>query len=332
MLRHYRWAFPVLVLCLSIGHAAEEPKEPKKANGKEDPARSNEMILQFHDGTMVRMLTLQDNLEVQTKYGKLTVPTTDVRRIEFGLHMSEDISRRVDEALRDLDSNDFQVREDAGKKLVALGRFAYPALVKASKGSSLELTRRVQGLIKSIRDKYPAYQLKMKDDDTVHTNGFVIVGKIETPTIKARTEHFGDAQLKIADLRGMRSAVGSGEAEVVVDASKYGSAPNQWMETDVNVVADVKLLITAAGEVDVYASSPGQYISGPDGNNQLGRRGAHLPGQLLGRIGQNGPVFPINSRYEGTPTQDGKLYLHIFPMQGGGGATGNYTVKVGPAD
>jgi len=323
MVRHVRWAFPLMLLTIGIGHAADEPKKPEpKAE-----AKSSEMIVQFHDGTNVRIMALQDSVEVLTKYGKLNVPTADIRRVEFGLHMSEEIAKKVEDNVKDLEHNDFTTREEAGKKLVALGRFAYPSLVKASKGGNLETTRRVEGLMKNIRDKYPSYQLKIKNDDTVHTSGFIVVGTIQTPIIKARTEHFGDAQLKISDLRAMRSADGSGEAEITVSAEKFGTQNNVWMETTFNVMPDVKLVITASGMVDVYAASPGQYVSGPEGNNQLGRRGQYLPGQLLGKIGENGPTFVIGQRYEGTPSKEGKLYLHIWPQPGGGGSTGSFTVK-----
>jgi flagellin-specific chaperone FliS len=275
------------------------------------------MIVQFHDGTTVRILTLQDKLEVTTKYGKLAVPTADVRRIEFGLHTPADIAKKVEEAMTELESSDFSQREEAGKRLVTLGRYAYPALVKASKGSNLETTRRVQGLLKSVRDKYPAYQLKMTDNDLIHTREFTIAGKIESPVIKARTEHFGDAQLKLSELRAMRTAAANDTSEISVDAAKYGSNPNTWMETEYNVTPDGKLLITAEGSVDVYAQNPGQYISGPAGNAQIGQRGMYVPGVLLGRIGENGPIFVVGARSETTPNREGKLFLHIWPFQGG---------------
>ncbi|MBY0524547.1 MAG: hypothetical protein K2R98_14175 [Gemmataceae bacterium] len=325
MVRTIRWAFLGLLCLTAFGYAADET--PKKDPPKE-AVKSNEMVIHFHDGTLIRVLAMQENIEVVTKYGKLTVPTTEIRRIEFGLHMPEEITKKVDEGIKDLDSNDFQTREQAGKKLVALGRFSYPALVKASKGTNLETTRRVQDLLKEIRAKFPSYQLKIRTDDVVHTSDFTIAGNISMPNIKVKSDHFGEAQLKLVDLRAMRSAAGSGELEVTVDSTKYGSNPNTWMETDFSVADGIKLSINASGSVDVYAQQPGQYLSGPEGNNQLGRRGLYMPGQLLGRIGENGQVFLIGTRYEGTPKEDGKLYLHIWPFQGGGGSTGSYTVKV----
>jgi hypothetical protein len=342
MLRTFRWTALVLALSVGIGHAADdeikkvEPKEePKKEAPKEpspapkvDKKTTEDLVMQFHDGTSIRLVPLDKNLEIVTKYGKLTVPTVDVRRIEFGLHVPEDMAKQVDDLMKDLESTDFQTREVAGKKLVTLGRYSYPKLVAASKGSNLETTRRIQELLKDMRKKFPAYQLKIRTEDQIFTKDFTIVGNLSSPSLKVKTEHFGEAIVKLSDLRSARTTTGTGELEVTVDASKYGSNANQWMETEFTVEADIRLKITASGTVDVYAQAAGQYLSGPEGNNQLGQRGRYIPGQLLGRIGETGQVFVIGPNYDGTPQQEGKLYLHIWPFQGGGGATGSFTVKI----
>jgi hypothetical protein len=327
------WTSLALVFCLGLGQAAEPDK--KEAPRKDPPkggttSKANEMLVNFHDGTLVRILTLQETLEVETKYGKMTIPTGDIRKIEFGLHMSEDITKKVADAMRDLESDDFQSREDGGKRLVTLGRFAYPALVKASKGTNLELTRRIQDLLKEIKGKFPEGQLKMKTEDIVQTTEFTLAGRITTPSFKFRTEHFGDVQIGLAQLRTMRVLGGETEITVTVDASKYALNDNQWMPTDYNATRDGPLSITADGQVDLEVDSAGQIVSGPDGNKQLGlgRRAPQPPGLLLGKIGENGPVFPIGSRYKGTAAAEGKLYLRISPWPNTGGASGTYSVKI----
>jgi hypothetical protein len=161
----------------------------------------------------------------------------------------------------------------------------------------------------------------------IQTTEFPISGKIVTTVIKARTTYFGDVQLQIADLRQVRWLTGSGEAVLAVDAARYGSAPNQWMETDLAINALTGLAITATGQVDLWPQGPGQYMTGPGGYQARGQ-GQHLPGTLLGKVGDNGKVFIIGERYEGTPGEDGKLYLHIVPSPWNNASTGAYTVKV----
>lgn len=322
MLRRIPLAVLLLALPVCFTTAQEDPAKaaPNKAN-------ANAVHALFHDGTKVRMAILQDNVEVTTRFGKLTVPTTEIRRVEFGFRLPEEASRKLDEAIKNLGSTNFPLRETAHKDLIAMGRQAYPALVKFARGNDLETTRRVEDILKAIREKVPAEQLRSRLDDLVYTSDFVIAGKIDAPTLKARTEHFGEVQIKVSDLRNLHSASGIGEAKATVDAATY--AGNQWLDTGFLVSADIPLSVTASGEVDLYGNQqPGQYISGPEGNRNVGRQGVHIPGMLLGRIGEDGPTFIVGKKYDATPNQEGKLYVRIVPIQGSGGATGSYAVKI----
>src|SRR5437868_2565958 len=38
----------------------------------------------FHDGTVIRQVALPESVEVLTKYGRLTVPVRDIKRVEVG--------------------------------------------------------------------------------------------------------------------------------------------------------------------------------------------------------------------------------------------------------
>jgi hypothetical protein len=332
MLPTIRWTALVMAISVGLVSAADEPDTIRKGDAKDvtpkAERKTDDLVMHFHNGTVIRLVPLDKELEIVTKYGKLLVPTSDIKRIEFGLHMPDDVARQVDDTMKDLESTDFQTREAAGKKLVSLGRYAYPTLVKASKGSNLETTRRVQELLKEMRKKYPANQLKMRTEDTIVTGDFAIVGTLSAPALKVKSGYFGEATVKLSDLRSAGTSTGSDEVEVVVDASKYG-INNQWLETEFIVEADVRLKVTASGMVDVYPQAGGQYVCGPDGSDQLGQRGAHIPGQLLGRVGESGQVFLLGSNYEGTPQQEGKLYLHIWPFRG---ASGSFTVKIRSGD
>src|SRR5262249_7111183 len=134
---------------------------------------------------------------------------------------------------------------------------------------------------------------------------------------------------KIGELRAIHWMAGAGETVVTVEATKHGTAPNQWMDTNVNVEPDVPLLLTVTGEVDLLNDGTGQFITGPRGARNVGCRGGmHLPGELLGRIGPSGPVFLVGERYETTPTAEGKLYLCIVPGPWNNQVSGAFKVKI----
>lgn len=325
----HRFIGSLLILAAGAVGLAQESTEKDKDKAA---AKPGEMEIRYHDGTVVRkMVLLEDKLEVVTKYGKLTVPVTELRRIEFGFRVPDDVMQKIDTAIQSLGSTNFEDREAAQKDLQSYGRQAYPSLLKASKGADLETTRRVQHVLDKIRDKVPAELLKIKNDDTLHTKEFTIVGKLASSTLKAKSEHFGELQLRIGDLRHMNSVIG-GEQLVSLDATKYCDSRNpQWLDTGFLVNSETALVITASGQVDLYANQgAGQYVTGPEGATTLGlgKNGAFFPGALIGRIGEAGQPFLVNQRYEGASTKEGKLFLRIVPINGSTGATGAYEVKI----
>jgi hypothetical protein len=306
-----------LVLTAAFSLADNPKSEPREAE------------VRFADGSAVRVLVLQETLEVATKYGKLVVPTTEVRRIEFGQHLPEATVRRVDALIKQLGSDNFHLREQATSELAALGPDAFLRLKLAARSNDLEVAQRAQAVIERIRENHPAEKLQIKYDDSITTAEFPVVGRIVSATIKVRTSYFGDLELKVPELRSIRWTAGGGEEEITVDAAKYGSARDQWMDTGFVVNSDVGLLVTAAGQVDLWPQGPGQYVTGPAGyRNTAGQVNSFPSGALLGRIGEHGKIFLVGQRYEETPTQDGKLYLHIVPSPWNNASAGSYKVRI----
>src|SRR5207244_11184025 len=134
MFHSSRWV--VVALAMAGGLAADRPIADKA------PPRSRGVEVRFADGSSVRMVLLQLSLEVETKYGKLIVPTADLRRVEFGVQLPDDVRKQVEGAVRKLGSATAAEREAASKELVALGASAYPALHAAAESADLEAARR----------------------------------------------------------------------------------------------------------------------------------------------------------------------------------------------
>jgi hypothetical protein len=295
-----------------------------------DAGKSVEAEVHFADGSMVRAVLLHENLEVMTKYGKLSIPVRDIRRIDFGQHLSEGVRQRVEEAIKQLGSDTYRQRQEAVKQLIALGPLGFPAVNAASASSDLEVAKRAQTVIKHLRDKIPAEQLRTKTDDFILTAEFPVTGRIMFPTLRVRTAYFGDVDLRLSELRQLRLHGGSGEAEVVVDAAKYGSAPDQWLDTGFAVDSHAGLVVTGSGTVDLWPQTPGQYTATPKGYGQPGptKVGRFMAASLVGRIGEAGTPFLIGDHYEGAPGQEGHLFLHIVPSPWNNASTGSYTVKI----
>jgi hypothetical protein len=311
--------------------------------GTETPATApkNEAEVQFANGSTVRMAILQETVEVQTRYGKLSVPLDDIQRIEFGVHLSPEFAKQVNEGLAKLASVQYADREDGARELTALGPHAYCALLKAMKSTDQEVARRAEKIIADIRNRYPEKELRSREEDVIATPAFTIVGRIISPALKGKSEYFGSVQLQLSQMRQLRHLHSAGEIQVAIDASQFGSQHGQWMDTGVTVEGNTTLVIVVTGTIDIYPQSPGQYLSTPKGYGNIllaaGTKVTPTPanmrnysGALFGRVGDNSDAFYIGDRFEGSPGRDGKLYLHVVPSPWNNASAGSYHVKITP--
>jgi len=315
------------------GAGAQTPDGGKK------PDQPGELAeVRFTDESIVRMSILQERLEVATKYGKLTIPTSDITKVDFGVHVPKELEVKIAKAIEDLGSETYKTRELALKDLVVWGPHAYPQLYKAAKSNQLEVQKRVAVALDKLKAKHPAHNLRLREEDIIETPSFTIVGQIITPTVKAKAENFGDLDLNLAKLRGIRWLSKNRELEITIDAAKNG-IPGQWLDSGFEVHQGMRLHIVASGTVNLFPQNAGQFISGPRGwgnaNNGFGGQMAPgLPfatGALLGRVGSDGPMFAIGDHYDGSPNREGKLFLHIAPSAWNQMASiGTYSVKITP--
>lgn len=314
-----------LVLALGFTLAAVSPS---RAQEKLVQVRPNLAEVRFSDGSIVRMTLLEENLDVLTKYGKLTIPLSEIRRVEFGLHVPPDVSLQITQSIKRLASDVYKERDGASKELIQVGHFAFPSLQKASKSGDTEVAYRAVSLIKQIAERVPPELLRLRDDDVVHTAEFTIIGRVTSQTLKAHSPHFGEVAIKLSELRTVHMKQQGGKSDLVVDAGKFGSALDQWCDTGILVDAGQRLLITGEGQVDLWPQGPGQYMAAPKGYNTAGKGGQFMAGALIGRVGETGKMFFIGERYDGAAAEEGRLFLQIVPSPWNNASTGNYRVRV----
>lgn len=340
------------------------------AAGQEKPLslkpEPNSVEVRFADDSIVKMVLQQSTIDVVTRYGKLTLPLEEIRRIDFGLRIPDDTAKRIDSAIARLGNPDFKQRESASAELLELRELAYPALTRAAQSSEAEVARRAKETIKTLIETVPAERLHVPRQDTIVTLEFTFVGKVDATSLKARTPYFGDATLKLAEIRSMRWLAGGRETRLTVDAAKHGIQQEAWLDSGVEVRAGMTLQVAASGQVDLNPAlgANGTNLVGPDGLVSRGGRGefggggargggfggaaggpggggpargrgamaasfaVQSPGALIGRIGEHGRIFVLGSRYEAPAAEDGKLYLRIVPSNAGVDSSGGYDVRV----
>lgn len=320
---HRMTCLVLLVLMAAACSAAAQPTP--------EPVAS--VVLRFHNGSIIQPGILLDAIEVETKVGKVTIPAAEVRKIDFGFRVSDDDTKKIEQALRDLASDKFAAREAATKLLMDMGRLAYPDVVASVKGADLETAKRLDTILKHIRARNSVERLQTRRTDIVKTTDCTVTGKILATSLRVKCELFGEVKIPMWHLRELRSLQPGGDVIVALDAGKYGNKTS-WMETDFDVVLGTRLEITASGEINL---DPNNQLNiqfarnvRPEGTAQLTSNEGYLPGQVLGRIGTDGPIFVIGNRYSAPTTREGKLYVRCVTIEHANGikAGGTYTIKI----
>lgn len=308
----------LLALCLSLIFPATSQAQTRPSIAE----------IRLDDGSVVRMTLLLPALEIETKYGKLVVPISDIRRIDFGLHVPAETQLAIDRAIKRLGSSAHKDRSVASADLLGHGHFALPSLHAASKASDQETSTRAAETLRLIEERVSADLLKLRAYDVVHTAEYPIHGKILTPTIKASSAHFGTVDLPLAGILALSLRHAGGHREIVVDAGKWGLSLDAWLDTGIFLHADGRLHVVADGQVDLWPQGPGQYVAAPKGYNTAGKGGQFLAGSLIGRIGEAGKAFFIGERLDVAPREEGRLFLQITPSPWNNVAAGQYRVKI----
>ncbi len=333
--------------------ALEKPadKAPEKPAAKAE--RVPEFDVAFADNSNVKVVFLDQTVGLTTRYGKLTIPMADLRRVEFGFRYPEGVEAKVAAAVERLAAPAFLDREQAGKDLVELKEFAGPQLVRAAKDPNPERRTRADGVLKTIRPGLAEDRVNAKDYDTVETAEFTIRGRLETTTFRVRTKQFGDAVVRLAEVKQFKAvAAGALAGEITLDAAKYAKLNwSAWLDTGTDVTAGTPLDVTATGRVDQWPQEAGRYMTGPGGNGQpaqnvpfpvraaVGRPqfdpngrqvGQVQSGMIVGKIGEGGQPFAVGDNLKLTAAPaTGKLFLLIAPSHwGNDNSAGEYKIRV----
>jgi hypothetical protein len=146
-------------------------------------------------------------IELETSYGKLLIPLTDIYRIEFRSRPpSADITRRIEAAVADLGHAEFKRRQAASAELMALRERTYPALLKAAQHADPEVAHRAEELLGKLRATVPVEQLELRPRDVVYTEDSTIAGRITAAALKFRTMQSVEQELPLADVRSLAVA------------------------------------------------------------------------------------------------------------------------------
>jgi hypothetical protein len=222
----------VMVASLSGDEESRAPKPKGLAEAAKSAQDRKPVEVRFIDDSVLKVALGNEKLELITPYGKLLIPVVDIHRIDFGFHFPAGLPKKIEILIEDLGSRDFRKREAASADLLELREKAYRHLLQAEKHKDPEVVRRAEDLLSKIRENVPPEQLEAPTHDVVYTEDSKIAGQITATTLKVTTFQFGEQQLRLADLRGLRSlANGSDAANALADPGQLSALGNQLGKT-----------------------------------------------------------------------------------------------------
>lgn len=204
----------MLVLLSSWPALAGDPaaKPPRAGDRAAAPAQTEPhppgtVVLQLIDGGSLKVIALDERVSMETPYGRLGIPISEIVEIRFGLRIEAEEGTRIAEAVQALSADDFTRREKASVELVKLKERAVPALMKLAKSEDLEIAKRAQRVLDELRTRQSREELEIPEHDEVTTVHSRIAGWISNTSLKVRTFQFGEQALKLSDVRGLKTVI-----------------------------------------------------------------------------------------------------------------------------
>lgn len=182
-----------------------DPGGTDPAGDKSRPAREPGVLeVHFTDESILHLKLRDENVELITPYGRLSIPVGDIEKVEVGLRVPADMAKRIEAAVANLGSSVVRAREAASAELLALKEKAYPALLRASKHPDDEVAHRAEEILEKLRDAVSEDRLTAREHDVIFTKDSAIAGRLAATTLRVTTAQFGEQQMKLADVVSIR--------------------------------------------------------------------------------------------------------------------------------
>ncbi len=282
----------------------EGPKEETAAT--EEPASPDGMRIQLKNGSVLFGELAFPNIIIETAYGTLTVPATDVIKLRVGKHSDPDLLAEIQRLVGDLGSDDAAARNRAQETLARMGGVAESELREAAKSGDPEVKNRAAALVNEIENGTEDEAEALPDEDELVTVRFTVRGKLQLEKLDLNT-NYGALSIPKKELRVItfqRSRHDSLTIEVSCEAAT--SSP---LNTKLLVHKGDKVVVKASGTISFRN---GGWEIGPEGNAQYGSFMNNFPmGSLIGRIGTSANWFKVGDKWQGKAAKDGVLHLAL---------------------
>jgi hypothetical protein len=300
----------------------EEPEAPRKPRA---PLPPRFILLKLLDGSTIAGDLSVNEIKVKTEFGELTVPIAKIKSFTPGLDSNAKAAAELQAKLKDLESDDYNTREQAHKDLAAMGPKISKQLAPYATSENAEVKRHVSEILKDFEQQ--AEESSEDEDgeeksnqvwinqDTVETTDFTVIGKISPAEFKM-TSKYGPLTIALGEIVSASRPTDARESlRRSVTVPGQNLAQRSFKGTGLRVQAGDRVTITASGNITM---SPwgSNASSGPEGMPNYGWyvNGSIPGGALVYRIGDKGQIHKAGSRVSFTAKTSGVLQLAIGMM------------------
>jgi len=300
----------------------EKPEEPMIDSADGDPVPSiGKKYIRFHmwDGAVVGGDVAIDRLLVKTEFGSLEIPIEKIKSFYPGLDSFPERKQMIDTLVEQLGDRDYDVREQAHRKLRGMGLQLRDQLSRFDDGGSAERNKHLTDLRKELdetledieeEDENPdSVERAMIDGDKINTPDFSVVGKIQQPSFEISSK-YGQLRIRLQDIRFADRSFNQPRMEIRKSLAVSGETffQKEPKSTRIRVNKGDRITIRASGTVNW---TNWNNIATPEGLQNQGSWKGIAGGALCARIGKSGEVLKIGSKESFVAKKSGVLYLAI---------------------
>lgn len=316
--------------------ALDSPSAPTPASPGDEQIR-----LHLMDGAVIAGKLTVSEIDVETDFGKLTVPVARIRSLRPGLNSHPQLGSRLKELVEDLGAAQFDRREASQKELLKLGPAARAALEERQEDRDTERRTRIKAILADLDDREElaadeddeiASGGAMPEQDSVETTDFTIVGRI-VPKEFAIDSPYGRLNVKLSDIRSAERNVAGKQETLRKSLSVEGNfLVNAGLkDSQIQLAKGDKVTVSATGLITMTPWG-NRAFSTPDGAANFGwyQENQIANGALVAKIGDNGPIFKVGSKHSFTADRGGTLRFAVAMQQNHGNQVfqGQYSLKV----
>ncbi len=276
-------------------------------------------VLRFHlvDGSVLIGKSATKSLDIETRFGKLTVPLEKIRWLRPGYEQQPARKARIAQLFDQLGDDDPVKRKPAATELIGMGTGLRPELERFFKDANTNRATEARVVYEKIaeqageNDQGPFERQALSAMDAIVTTEFSMLGRVAHASLTIANE-YGTFNLPIGQVKFIDRGGTVEQRAGSFTVNEQNIIGRQWASTKIHVDKGDKIILRASGQLQVPRFGTGA-VSGPDGAANYGWyiNGKIPTGALIVRVGASGEILKAGQSFTTIAKESGELQLGI---------------------